>query len=203
MTFEEIWRAVPGVLSEMTTEFVRKANEHFINDPTSQVTACSLLALRELSLLRGAEQLLKPDTFDSYDVLMRAFMETHNLLSTFRFDDEQKRVHIGKWFANKGKDTWQANNKEIETFLTGAGAYDLQLARQWGIFSGLSHPTAKAAHNSTSILARTTLPEHRREDLSQAFREKRADYCSSLGGFFITATYDLEGWIDRSEERRV
>jgi hypothetical protein len=127
---------------------------------------------RELSLLRAMEELLKPDTFDSWDVLMRAYMETLDLLSTFRFDDEAARAHIEKWFAEKAKDVWEADHKKIELFLTGAGAYDLKLGRQWGIFSGLSHPTTKTPHNSAHILSRITLSADRQQDLSQILREK-------------------------------
>ena len=121
MTFEEIWGSVPAILAEMTTEFVRKANEHFIKDSTSQPTACSLLALRGLSLMRGMEQLLKRDTFDSWDVLMRAYMETLDLLSTFRFDDEEGREHIERWFAEKGKDTWQQIARRLKSSLSKLG----------------------------------------------------------------------------------
>jgi hypothetical protein len=196
MTFEELCALVPAVLSEMTAEFLRKANEHLEKRPTSQYSACSLLVLRGVSILRGMQQLLKPDTFDSWDVLTRAFMETHNLLMTFRFDDDDTRKRVGAWFADRGKDTWQAKHKEVELFLSRVGANDLQLARLWGIFSGLAHPTAKAAMNSASLLSWTITPASARSDLSQVLRNKRADYCDSLGRLFITATYDLDGWVD-------
>jgi hypothetical protein len=196
MTFEELWALVPSVLSEMTAEFFRTCVEHFDHNPTSQQAACLLLCVRSVSILRALEQLLKPDTFDSWDVLMRAFMETRDLLATFRVDDEETRKHIGLWFNNKGKDTWQAKHKACETFLSGVGAVDLQLARRWGMFSSRSHPTQEASNNSAAIVASIGKPPSARPDLLVSLHEKRADYCVSLESLFINATYQLNGWVD-------
>lgn len=71
-----------------------EADECFDLDINSQHAACFLLAIRSASLLRGMEALLRPDTFDSWDVLMRAFLESRDILLTFRFDDEGTRKHI-------------------------------------------------------------------------------------------------------------
>jgi hypothetical protein len=38
--------------------------------------------------------MLQADTFDSYDVLQGAFMETRDLLATFRFDNDETRNRI-------------------------------------------------------------------------------------------------------------
>jgi hypothetical protein len=57
-------------------------------DPISQTSACFLLGLRSTSLLWGMKSLLDPETRDSWDVLVRSFMEAKDLLLTFRFDDD-------------------------------------------------------------------------------------------------------------------
>jgi hypothetical protein len=194
MTFEQLSDLVPSVLSEMTSEFVRKGGEYFDLDITSEHTACFLLAIRSVSLLRGMEALLMPDTFDSWDVLMRAFMESRDLLLTFRFDDEGTRNHIRAWFKGKGSQTWKPKHKICERFLAGVGGFDSELARRWGLFSGLAHPTALAAQNSAAITA-ARISKKSRPDLAMALEEKRADYLTSIVTLFITASFELPGWI--------
>jgi hypothetical protein len=194
MTFERLCDLVPKVLSEMTSEFVLKGGEYFDLDVNSQHTACFLLAIRSVSLLRGMEALLGPDTFDSWDVLMRAFMESRDLLLTFRFDDEGTRNHVRSWFKGKDSQAWKPKHKICERFLTQVGAVDSELARRWGLFSGLSHPTARAARNSAAITA-ARISNKSRPNLTIALEEKRADYLSSIATLFITASFELPGWI--------
>jgi hypothetical protein len=194
MTFEQLCDRVPSVLSEMTSEFVRKGGEYFGLDITSQHTACFLLAIRSVSLLRGMEALLRPDAFDSWDVLMRAFMESRDLLLTFRLDDEGTRSHIRAWFKGKGGQAWKPNHRICEKFLARVGAFDSELARRWGLFSGLAHPTALAAQNSVAITA-ARISRESRPDLAIALEEKRADYLTSIVTLFITASFEIPGWI--------
>ena len=75
----------PTAIKELTAELFRRGDECMKADETSQSTACFLLALRLASLLCGMGLLLKPSTRDSYDVLARSFMESRDLLLTFRF----------------------------------------------------------------------------------------------------------------------
>ena len=78
---------VPLVLKELSEEFCRVGGRSMDVDPNSQVSACFLLGFRSTSLLWGMKSLLEPATRDSWDVLVRSFMETRDLLLTFRFDD--------------------------------------------------------------------------------------------------------------------
>src|SRR5437588_27470 len=89
---------VPLVLQELATEFVRVGGRCMDIDPNAQIIACFLLGLRSTSLLWGMKCLLEPATRDSWDVLVRSFMETRDLLLTFRFDDDGIRNTIQTWF---------------------------------------------------------------------------------------------------------
>jgi hypothetical protein len=112
-TVDELLVLVPVAITEMTREFTRKSEEYINTDGvSSRRAACFMLALRALSLLCGMGKLLQPETFDSYDVLMRAFLESRGLLTTFRFDDEDTKKHIQAWFRNKDKNAWQATRSD-------------------------------------------------------------------------------------------
>ena len=108
---EELLTAAPTVLEEMVREFVRIANVHGQADKQSQATACSLLAIRSVSLLCSMGLLLRPSTLDGYDVLARSFLESRDLLTTFRFDNEGARKQIHAWFA--GKEGWKPKHNGI------------------------------------------------------------------------------------------
>lgn len=192
MTFEELWAMVPAVLAELTEECVRQGGEHLKPQAVPQNTACSLLAIRATSILRGMGELMKPDTFDSWDVLMRAFMETRDLLTTFRFDNEQTRKHIGRWFKSE-QDSWKPAFKVCERFLKEVGA-ETELGKKWALFSGLAHSMYGASNNSTAIVAARTFGLIQ-PDLALALRDKRVDYIGNLSTLFIVASYDLPGWI--------
>jgi hypothetical protein len=194
MTFEQLCDLVPDVLSEMTREFVRKGGEYLDLDITSQHSACFMLAIRSVSLLRGMEVLLAPDTFDSWDVLMRSFMESRDILLTFRFDDEGTADHVRGWFKGKDSQAWKPKHRTCERFLTQVGAADSELARRWGVFSGLAHPTALAARNSVAVTA-ARISSNSRPDMAIALEEKRADYLTSIASLFVTASFELPGWI--------
>ena len=71
---------VPSVSKELSTEFYRVGGGCMDIDPTSQATACFLLGFRSTSLLWGLKSLLEPACRDSWDVLVRSFMETRDLL---------------------------------------------------------------------------------------------------------------------------
>ena len=75
---------VPLVLTELSAEFYRVGGRHMDIDPNSQISACFLLGFRSTSLLWGMKSLLEPATRDSWDVVVRSFMETRDLLLTFR-----------------------------------------------------------------------------------------------------------------------
>jgi hypothetical protein len=192
MTFEELWAMVPTVQAELTEELVRLGGEHLKPGAIPQYTACSVLSIRAISLLRGMTDLLKPDTFDSWDVLMRAFMETRDLLTTFRFDNEQTRKHIGKWFKGD-QDSWKPAFKVCERFLREVGA-ETELGRKWSLFSGLAHPMYAASNNSIAIVAARTFG-HIHPELALALRDKRVDFVGCISTLFIVASYDLPGWI--------
>ena len=100
---QELLISAPGVLNETVGEFVRVANIHGQADRHSQQTACSLLAIRSVSLLCSMGLLLQPSTLDGYDVLARSFLESRDLLTTFRFDNDGVRKQVYAWFAGEGR----------------------------------------------------------------------------------------------------
>ena len=57
-----------------------------------RLVSCLRLVLCRCYAERG--KMLQADTFDSYDVLQGAFMETRDLLATFRFDNDETRNRI-------------------------------------------------------------------------------------------------------------
>jgi hypothetical protein len=89
MTKDKLLLSAPRVIRELGAEFVRRGHECMLADQESQFTACFLLACRATSLLCGIGSLLKPNCRESLDVLMRAYIETRDLLMTFRFDDKE------------------------------------------------------------------------------------------------------------------
>src|SRR4051812_46347416 len=101
----------------MEVEFFRVGGEHFDRDMTSQETACFMLAIRAASMLATMGKVLQADSFDAYDVLQRAFMETRDLISTFRFDRDETRKRIKTWCEGKDKDAWKAEHGVCERFL--------------------------------------------------------------------------------------
>src|SRR5258708_39880900 len=89
---------VPLVLKELSTEFYHVGGRSMDIDPNSQATACFLLGFRSTSLLCGLKSVLEPASRDSWDVLVRSFMETRDLLLNFRFDDDGISSTIQTWF---------------------------------------------------------------------------------------------------------
>jgi len=121
-------------------------------DPNSQTSACFLLAIRSTSLLLGMNRLLDPATRDSWDVLARSFMESRDLLLTFRFDDNGIRNSIKSWSEGKNDGSWRPRHKKSEEFVKRIGAGDTELAKRWSAFSTLSHPTIHAAKNLPDLV---------------------------------------------------
>jgi hypothetical protein len=195
VTFQQLWGLVPGALAEMKDEFFRRASECFDENARSQRTACFMLALRALSLLNGMIEVLKPDRFDSYDVLLRAFLESRDLLTTFRFDDPETKSRVERWFKDKAKDTWVPQHNVCERFLKNAGAGDLELARKWGAFSELSHPKFVAAQNSVAVVSATISLENKRL-LIPVLSEKQADFISSMVSLYVSVSFDFPGWVE-------
>lgn len=86
---DDLLTLAPTVLQQLTMELVRRGDECLITSPESQLSACFLLALRALSLIKGMGVVLGPETSDSYEVLSRAHLEARDLLMTFRFDSKR------------------------------------------------------------------------------------------------------------------
>lgn len=178
----------------MQREFFRVGGEHFDRNMKSQHTACFMLAIRSASLLTAMGKMLQADSFDSYDVLQRAFLETRDLLTTFRFDQDETRAQIKVWFRDKDKDGWKPQHRVCERFLESVGAQDVQLARKWGTFSALSHPTYLATCNSVAVRGASMSPQKRLE-LVDVLDEKVADYITTTVTLFIVMSFELKGWV--------
>jgi len=195
LTLDELLGLLPAAIAEMSCEFTRKRDEYRETDgPTSQRFACFMLALRALSLCRGMQTLLRPETLDSYDVVLRAFLETRDLLTSFRFDSESTRLRVQQWFKAKRKDTWTAEHKNVEAFLKTMGADSLQLARRWGTFSSLAHPTLAAVKNSNALIDGSTSFE-RVKSLSASLEHKKFDYVNSVMSLYIATCIESPGWV--------
>jgi hypothetical protein len=191
MTMDELMALVPGALVELTHECIRRVDDY---GPESQHNACHFLALRSVSILKATAQLLKPGTFDSWDILARAFLESRDLLTTFRFDDQETRKTVARWFKSGGGETWKPDHKKCEDFLNGIGARDLQLAKRWGMLSAISHPTYLAAKNSVAIVTSFVFDQER-PDLVKALEEKKADFMLSVSTLIATMVYENPAWI--------
>lgn len=194
MTLQDLVLEVPIAIREIEREFFRVGGEHFERSMNSQETACFMLAIRGASILTTMGKVLRSDSFDAYDVLQRAFIETRDLLSTFRFDRDESRKRISTWFKSKDKDAWKAEHAVCERFFDSVGATDVQLARRWGMFSALSHPTYKATANSVAVRG-ASFCEPKRRELVAVLEEKAADYITATLTLFITTSFDLKGWI--------
>ncbi len=191
MTIDDLMRLAPDALMELTHECIRHVDDH---GKESQHNACYFLALRSVSILNATAQLLKPGTFDSWDILARAFLESRDLLTTFRFDDEDTRKTVARWFKTGGGETWKPDHKKCEEFLNGIGGKDLQLAKRWGMMSSVSHPTYLATKNSVAIVT-TFVFNQDRPDLAKALEEKKADFILCVSTLLATMVYESPGWI--------
>jgi hypothetical protein len=193
MTINDLMVNVPLVVKELGTEFYRRGEECIKADATSQQTACFLLALRSVNIFCSMGLLMKPNTRDSWDVLARAFMESRDLLITFRFDDQGIRNKVHLWFAGNKDAPWKAEHKKCERFIDEWSGGASELGRRWSMFSALSHPTVHAAKNSTSMAV--TWITNRPEDFVEVMTPKVADYLTSLTSLIVATTFDHSGWV--------
>jgi hypothetical protein len=185
----------PIVLKELSDEFVRRGDQCMGAGPTSQATACFLLALRSVSLLCSMGLLIKPNTRDAFDVLARSFMESRDLLIIFRFDDQGTRNQVHAWFSGRGDGAWKPKHKICEKFLDGISNSESELAKRWGLFSGLSHPTVGATKNSAALVVSWVTGRTKFEDIGTALTPKIADYLISIATFIVVATFEIPQWV--------
>jgi len=163
-------------------------------DPDSQRSVCLLLAIRCCSLLVGMGRLLDPSTRDSWDVLVRAFMESRDLLLTFRFDDKGIRNDIRAWCEGKNDGSWRPRHKKAEAFVKRMGAGDTELGKRWSAFSALSHPTIHAAKNSTNFVVTWVTGRHDPSS-EEIMRRKCADYLISIATLIVGSTFEFAEWV--------
>lgn len=193
-TLEGLLQAVPAILRELATEFVRVGGRAMDVDPNSQTSACFLLAIRSVSLLLGMKRLLDPATRDSWDVVARSFMESRDLLLTFRFNDNGIRNSIKTWCEGKNDGSWRPRHKKSEEFVKRVGAGDTELAKRWSAFSTLSHPTIHATKNSANFVV--TWVTGRPDDSAVRIMERKtADYLTSVSTLVVAATFDFPEWV--------
>jgi hypothetical protein len=191
----ELLLAAPGVLKELAVELTRRADEEYRKDEKSQVSACFLLALRSISLLCGMNGLLKPQTRDSMKVLIRGFLESRDLLMTFRFDDQSIRNKIAIWFRGELDSTWKAEHKRNEGYFDKLGFAGAEFAKRWSAITTLAHPTRHAAQNSAACMTLWAATPPRQDDYVSMMESEVADYLTSIASFIVLATHDLPGLI--------
>lgn len=188
MTLDELLTEAPVILNDLSAEFYRVGGRHMDVDPKSQQSACVLVAFRSVSLLSGMRCLLTPATGDSWDVLLRAYMEAKDLLFTFRFDDQSIRNSIKQWFEGKNENSWRPRHRKCEELAKKLGAGETELGKRWSAFSALSHPTLYACQNSTNLSV--TQVTGRKEHMSYVMRRRTADYLASIGALIVTTTFE-------------
>ena len=194
-TLDELLVLAPQIIKELASEFVRRGDECMGKDKTSQSTACFLLGLRAISILTAMGLLLKPSTRDSYDVLTRSFMESRDLLLTFRFDNKDIRRQIELWFKGTTENSWKPRHKICDAFIKNLGAGDAELSKRWSVFSVLTHPTYHAATSSAALTVSWVTARIKTEDFEAAMEPKIADYLVSTSTLIVVATFEFKEWI--------
>ena len=176
MTMNDLFISAPGVLKELAMELTRRADEEYRKDEKSQASACFFVALRSISLLCGMAKLLTPQTRDSVKVLIRGFLESRDLLMTFRFDDQSIRNKIGRWFdGNIEGSTWKPEHKRCEGHLEKLGDSGSQLATKWSEITTLAHPTRFACQNSVNCVTLWAANPPRRENFHDMMESEFAE----------------------------
>jgi hypothetical protein len=192
---EEILLSASPVLTELTTEFVRRAYEELGKDPRSQTMACLFLATRSASLLCGMGRLLSPETRDSFEVMTRAFLEARDLLMTFRFDEKGTRRKIVYWFDGKADSSWKPEHKKCNKFWEKRGYFDTEFGKKWSQMTAFAHSSVYAANNSTVCAALFAADPPRVEDFREMMESKVADYLANIATLIVNATVDLPGLV--------
>lgn len=195
MTINDLLEMAPAILDELMRELVRSADREYLKDSKSQASACLMLAIRSASLLCGMSKVLKPQTRDSFEVLIRGFLEARDLLITFRFDNKGTRDKIGYWFEGKLGSSWKADHAKCEEFFTNLGYPGSQFAARWSMMTTLAHPTRFAAENSTHCATLWAMQPPRTFDFAQAMTPKIVDYLTSIATVIVVGTFDLPGLI--------
>lgn len=176
---------MPAVLQELRAEAHRRGDECYRKDRRSQETACFLLGLRGVSLLLGMGELQRETTFDSWEVLCRALLEARDLLVEFRFLDTS-RARLDAWFGDSDKRAWQADYKKVQAFYLEKTGETGGLAKRWGIYSTLAHPTHLACGNSCASINRALgVPAD-----GERYTAKAHDYLAAIGNLASAITVD-------------
>ena len=190
---EELLNSAPTVLTELTTEFVRRYSEEMDKDPKSQTIACLLLAMRSASLLCAAGRLLDPRTLDGLEVMKRAFLEARDLLMTFRFNEKGIKDKVEYWFEGKLDNSWNADRKKCEQFLERQNLPGAEFAKRWSSQSALAHPTKYAAQNSAVCVMRWAVPQPQGDAYYLAMNHPIGDYLACIVSLIVLAIMD---WPD-------
>jgi hypothetical protein len=194
MNLSELLALAPIVIGELGKEFFAGLEANHAVNKESQLTACYLLAVRSTSLLLGMGKVLEIATLDSLEVLTRAFLESSDLLMSFRFDDDGARKKIAYWFAGKDDSAWKPDHNKCEEFWRNLGRGESQQGTRWSALSVLSHPTIYATHNSAAY-AEAWVKKLHRSDVHQLYVRKIADYLTSINKLTIIGTFDLPRWV--------
>lgn len=191
----EILVSAPAVLGELTRELVRRGDEEYRKDQKSQATACFFLAIRSASLLCGMSKLLTPQTRDSSEVLLRGFLESRDLLMTFRFDQKGTRDKIAYWFDGNLGSSWKAEHKKCDEYMEKLGHGGTEFGKRWSQITTLAHPTRFAAQNSVGATTLWAANPPRVDDFNSMMESKIADYLTCIATLIVIATIDLPGLI--------
>jgi hypothetical protein len=139
------YKSFTGYLDEAEAELLRIR----IVDNT-QLAAVLLLLVRASSLLRVSLSLLELGQLDAYDVMRRAHWESWALAYEFRLVESQSKSN--NWHQNKNK-YGIPDFKKIEKYMRSYGIASLNMGRDYGGLSKLTHSTKSAASNSAIVVA--------------------------------------------------
>ncbi len=166
-------------LHELEAEYLRVGTEKCRNlGDRTQLSAFLRLGIRSCSLLGTMLQhLLLPDALDAYDPVRRAFFESWELQFDFSFANSATKAQ--KWFRGDG-DAWKADTQKLDRYIKGRVSRAPRFGREYGGLTELTHPTFKAATNSTSIVAMRRGLSANQAPLNQSLEDLLGDFAELL-----------------------
>ncbi|MGA3012348.1 MAG: hypothetical protein ABSD72_18980 [Terracidiphilus sp.] len=189
----ELMMNAPSVLAELMTELVRRGDQEYRAGSESQISACFFLAIRSASLLCSMIKLLNPQSRDSLEILSRGFLESRDLLMTYRFDQKGTRDKIAYWFKGNLDNSWKAEHKKCDEFMEKIGHPGSEFEKRWRMTTTLAHPTRFAAQNSVACATLWAAKPRRMDDYETMMEPKVADFLTCVASLIIIATYDFPG----------
>ena len=91
----------------------------------------------------------------------------------------------------KVDNSWKAEHKKCEEFLSRIGAGGSEFGKRWSMTTTLAHPTVFAAQNSAVCASSWAGNPPRELDFQTRMQAKIADYLACIVSLIVIATYDF------------